>query len=300
MNPALALQPGVLLAAVVGAGLAAGVVLLVLGIRGTASDPARPPSVAAARWARWRRAVASPAVSGRVAGAVLVGGLILVVTRWPVAAVGLAGLVFWWPRMFGGTRAEQEQIRRLEALVTWTEALRDTVAAHASLEHAIPATTHSAPPLIRSALVRLSGRIRARTPLDDALLALAAELDDASADLVIAALILNVRRRGDRLGDVLSGLATTAREELDLRRRISAGRAGLRRGVQIVIALTLAFAVFLFVFGGTYVRPYDTPAGQIALAVAVGLFAVGFTWMRHLSAAHRPPAFLRRPQGSPR
>jgi Flp pilus assembly protein TadB len=128
-----------------------------------------------------------------------------------------------------------------------------------------------------------------------ALLSLAEELGDASADLVIAALILNVRRRGDRLGEVLTGLAATAREELDLRRRISAGRAGLRRGVQIVIGLTLAFAAFLVVFGGTYVRPYDTPAGQTALAVVVAMFALGFTWMRHLSAAEQPPAFLHRP-----
>ena len=51
----------------------------------------------------------------------------------------------------------------------------------------------NAPPLIRPALVRLVGQIRARVPMDQALLAFAAELDDPSADLVIAALILNTR-----------------------------------------------------------------------------------------------------------
>lgn len=289
-----ALQPATLLAALAGAGLACGLVLVVAARWGVLPDPSRAGSLLR----RWRRAV-SASLGGRVAGAVLVGSGTLLVTRWPVAAAGLTALVAWWPRMFGGTRAEQAQIDRLEALVTWTEALRDTVAAHASLEHAIPATTHSAPPLIRPALVRLTGRIRARTPLDDALLDLAAELDDASADLVIAALILNVRRRGDRLGEVLTGLAATAREELDLRRRISAGRAGLRRGVQIVILLTIAFAAFLIVFGGAYVRPYDTPAGQVALAVVVAMFAAGFTWMRHLSASRRPAAFLHRPGQEP-
>ena len=290
------LQPGALAAAVTGAGLAGGVVLLVVAVRGTIPDATRPPS----RLARWRARAGSAALTGRIAAAVGIGAATLLVTRWPVAAAGLTALVVWWPRMFGGTRGEQAQIDRLEALVTWTEALRDTVAAHASLEHAIPATTHSAPPLIRPALVRLAGRIRARTPLDVALLSLAAELDDASADLVIAALILNVRRRGDRLGEVLTGLADTAREELDLRRRISAGRAGLRRGVQIVIGLTLGFAVFLFVFGGTYVQPYDTAGGQLALGVVVAMFALGFTWMRHLSASERAPAFLNRPgQGTP-
>ena len=284
----LALTPGTLAAAVVGAGIAAGLVLFAAAWRGWDDDPTRAPS----RTARWRARLASPSLTGRIVAAAGAAVLTLLVTRWPVAAAGVGLLVAWWPRMFGGTRAEQQRIDQLEALVTWTESLRDTVAAHAGLEHAIPATTDGAPPRIRPALVRLSGRIRARTPLDVALLSLAEELDDASADLVIAALILNVRRRGDRLGEVLSGLATAAREELDLRRRVSAGRAGLRRGVQIVIGMTLAFAVFLVVFGGAYVRPYDTPAGQVALTVVVALFAAGFTWMRHLSAADRPPRFL--------
>ena len=66
----------------------------------------------------------------------------------------------------------------------------------------------NAPPLIRPALVRLVGQLRARVPLDKALLALATELDDQSADLVIAALILYATRRGDRLGEVLTGLTT--------------------------------------------------------------------------------------------
>jgi tight adherence protein B len=219
----------------------------------------------------------------------------LVLTRWPVAAAATTALIGFWPQLFGGTAAERAQIVRLEALVVWTESLRDTIAAHASLEQAIPASTAHCPTVIRPALTRLAGQIQARAPLDVALLGLAAELDDPSADLVCASLILNVRRRGDRLADVLTGLAVAAREELDLRRRISAGRAGLRRGVQIVVAMTLAFAAFLIVFGGAYVRPYDGLAGQAALLVVVGMFATGFAWLRRLSAADPAEAYLARP-----
>jgi hypothetical protein len=46
-------------------------------------------------------------------------------------------------------------------------------------------------------------------PLEDALLDLAEQLDHA-ADMIIAALINNVRRRGDRLVPVLSGLAAAS------------------------------------------------------------------------------------------
>ena len=131
--------------------------------------------------------------------------------------------------------------------------------------------------------------------MDQALLHLAGEMDDPSADLVIAALILNVRRRGDRLAEVLTGLARAARDELDLRRRVSAGRAELRRGVQIVVAVTVTFALFLAVFGGDYIAPYDSPAGQVALLVVIGIFVAGFAWMRRLSGADAPAPFLERP-----
>ncbi|WP_143447406.1 type II secretion system F family protein [Kineosporia sp. R_H_3] len=290
----MGLQAEPLLGALIGAGLAGALVLLVVGIRGTLVEPGRPPG----RWtALWRR-LTSPATASRLVGVLLVGLVVLLLTRWPVAAVAVAALVAGWPQLFGGLRAEQAQIARLEALVVWTESLRDTVAAHASLEQAIPASTSSCPLLLRPALTRLSGQIRARAPLDVALLSLAAELDDASADLVCAALILNVRRRGDRLAEVLTGLAVAAREELDMRRRVSAGRAGLRRGVQIVVGMTVVFAAFLMAFGGTYVRPYDTVSGQVALLVVVSMFATGFVWLRQLSAADPVTAFLARP-GSP-
>ena len=265
--------------------------LLIMGIRGVRVSPGRPTT----RTARLLRLLRSPAVSGRIAAGVGVFAATLVFTRWQVAAAGLGALVVTWPVLFGGTRAEQQRIARLEALVVWTEALRDTIAAHASLEQAIPATAGNASPVIRPALVRLVGQIRARVPMDKALLNLAAELDDASADLVIAALILNVRRRGDRLGEVLSGLAAAAREELDMRRRVSAGRAEIRRGAQIVVLITIAFTVFLVMFGGTYVEPYNTGAGQVALVVVVAMFAAGFAWMRKLSGSAPAQPFLIRP-----
>lgn len=282
---------GMLVAALLSGTFGAALVGLVVGLRGTVAGAARPPG----RLSRAAVAVRSPMLSGRLAAGVGVAVVTLAVTGWPVAAVGLGALVALWPVLFGGTRAEQQQIDRLEALVVWTESLRDTVGGHASLEQAIPVTADNAPPLIRPALIRLVGQLRARVPMDKALLTLAAYLDDASADLVLAALILNVQRRGDGLVQVLGGLAVAAREELDMRQRVSAGRAGLRRGTQIVVALTVAFAVFLVVFGGQYVEPYDSAAGQVALLVVLAMFAAGFAWMRQLAGSAPVLAFLARP-----
>jgi Flp pilus assembly protein TadB len=280
---------GVGLPLLLGAGVGAGVLLIVVGVVGVRVDPSGPASP---RWSRWWVAARSPGVTVRIVAAAAAGFGVWAVTGWPVAAVGSAGLLVAWPRLFGGAQAEQRQIDRLEALVGWTESLRDTIAAHASLEQAIPVSAVHASPLIRPALVRLVGQIRARVPMDRALRRLAAELDDPSADLVIAALMLSSRRRGDRLGQVLSGLAGTAREELEMRRRIYADRAQIRRGMQIIVVVTAAFAVFLVVFGGDYVAPYGTPAGQVVLAVVVAVFAAAFGWMRRLSEQRPVAAFL--------
>ena len=141
--------------------------------------------------------------------------------------------------------------------------------------------------------------MQARVPLDKALLSFAAELNDPSADLVIAALMLSAKRRGDRLGEVLTGLTSTAREELEMRRKISAGRAELRRGVQIVVVVTVLIGMFLVLFSGAYIAPYGTPAGQVALGVVVGIFAAAFLWMRKLSAQQPVAPFLTRPGQHP-
>ena len=130
-------------AVLLGAGLGASLWLMIAGIRGTTVDPTRPST----RTARLKTALMSPGLSGRILGGLVVAALTLALTRWPVAAVGLGALVLWWPALFGGTSAEQRQIASLEALVTWTETLRDTIAAHASLEQAIPASAVNATPL---------------------------------------------------------------------------------------------------------------------------------------------------------
>ena len=279
-----------LLAGLIGMGFASGLVLLAVFIRGVTPQPVKPPS----RLELAVRALQSPALTSRLAGGIVVGILVLVLTRWPVAAVGLAALVAFWPQLFGGQRVEQTQIVQLEALVMWTESLRDTITARASLEMAIPASAGSAPPAIRPELTRLVGLVRARVPLDRALLALSVELNDASADKVIGSLILNVRQRGSGLATVLTSLAAAARAELDQRRRVSAGRASMRRSVQLVVIITLLFAVFLVIFSQAYVKPYASVSGQVTLAVVVGLFAAAFIWMRKLAGGDPVQPFLSR------
>src|SRR5690606_8741785 len=157
-------------------------------------------------------------------------------------------------------------------LAAWTESLRDTIAGAVGLEQAIPATTYAASPAIRPALERLADRLRGRTSLPTALQGFADDIDDPSADLIVASLTLNARLRGPGLREVLSSLASSARDVLDMRRRLGASRSSTRRSVQIVMGVTVTFVLGLSIFNRGYVEPYGTPLGQVVLLVVIGLF----------------------------
>ena len=124
---------GLIAATGIGAGLGAAILLLVAGIHGVSVDPTRPPR----RWARALTQARSATGMARIGAAAAVGIVALLLTRWPVAAAAGVALVLAWPYLFGGVRAEQAQIARLDALAIWTESLRDAVAANASLEQAM-------------------------------------------------------------------------------------------------------------------------------------------------------------------
>jgi Flp pilus assembly protein TadB len=218
--------------------------------------------------------------------------LVLVLSGWVAAAVAVAVLVMFWKALFGGGGAERQSIARIEALAAWTESLRDTVAGAVGLEQAIPATAYTAAPAINAQLMSMADRLRVRVPLPTALQRFAEDMDDASADLIIAALILNARLRGPGLREVLTSLSESARAELDMRQRVNAGRRSTRRSVQIVIGVTIAFVAGLSIFNPSYVEPYSGPVGQIMLAVVIGFFAVGIMWLRRLSRFETPDRFL--------
>lgn len=218
--------------------------------------------------------------------------VVLVISRWVVLALVLGGVVGFWDRLFGGAKQEREAIYRAEGLAGWIEALRDTIAGAVGLEQAIPATAVNAAPSIRPALNLLVDRLRVREPLPDALMKFSDDLDDASADLVVAALILNARLRGPGLRDVLTALATSARDELDVRRRVEASRRSTRRSVQVVVGVILFVAGLLVLFNREYVEPYGTFTGQLVLAGVLAIFGLSVFWLRSLSGVTEPERFL--------
>jgi Flp pilus assembly protein TadB len=281
----MTLTPTTLLIVLLGAVVGGGIVLLVRSLVGFPVDDrvAEPTASLTQR---------IEAAGRRVPFAVGAFLLVLLLTRWLVVAIACALLVLFWNKLFGGAREARRGIARLEGLAAWTESLRDTVAGAVGLEQAIPATAYAASPAIREDLTTLSDRLRVRMPLPEALKRFAEEVDDAGADLIIAALILNARLRGPGLRDVLTSLARSARLELEMRQRIYASRASTRRSVTLVVAITVAVVVGLRVLNPGFVAPYSTPFGQLVLVGIMVIFTAGILWLRSLAKDDTPGRFL--------
>jgi len=279
----LSIQLAILFGAVVGFGL----FVVVLAFIGLPSRPAGRPSSR-----RKRRTQSGNERLMRLTRGLVVGSLTLLGTRWIVAAVGLALLAAYWDRVAGGDAAERAGIARLEALASWTESLRDTIAGAVGLEQAIPATAANAGMAIRPSLNLLVDRLRIREPLPEALLAFGQDIDDPSADVVCAALVLNARLRGPGLRDVLTALAISAREELDMRRHVEAGRRSTRRSVRIVLLVILSVMGALAVLNRSYVAPYSSATGQLVLLVVGALLVAGLMWLRSLGMPPQTERFM--------
>jgi Flp pilus assembly protein TadB len=268
-----------------GAGLGASLLLLTATLRGWRPHTRRSGESA-------RRARQHAGARGRILPALLAAATVAAITRWPIMVAAVAVLVWAWPSMVGAGPASTRQIARLEAIAVWAESLRDTIAGSIGLEEAIRNSADAAPPAIKEPLGRLSSALTVHIPLPEALADFADDFDDESVDLVAAALTLNARLRGPGLVATLSALATSVREELDMRRRIEQDRRTLRRSARIIMGTAIGFAAFVAVFSRAYLAPYDTIAGQVVLALVIGVFVAGLVWMRRLAEPRRHERFL--------
>ena len=225
--------------------------------------------------------------------AVLIAVVVLVVTRWPVAAV-LAGLgTVLAPRLLGGSRARQAAIDKTEAIASWAESVRDTMAAAAGLEEALTATAVAPPAAIAPEVRRLAERLRHQR-LTDALASFGDELDHPSSDLVVAALTIAARMEAADLGSLLSRLAVSIRDDATMRVKVEVGRQRLRTSAKIILGSVAATVVMLMVLNRSYLDAYDSLLGQLMLAVVGGVFAGGSWLMARMSDIDLPERFVPR------
>jgi Flp pilus assembly protein TadB len=274
------------IAGMLGALAGLGVLLIVTGLR--RSGESRPDPRLSRIAARFRQQATWP----RVAATVITAAVVAAVTRWPAGTV-LAGLAAWFlPRALGPDRRHARDLEKIEAVASWTEMLRDTIAAAAGLEQAILASEPVAPAPVREHVVLLAARIRRGQRLPAALRAFAAEIADPTADLVVAALLLAAEQQARDLARLLGTLADSARQHAVMRMRVAAGRARVRTAARIIIAVTMLLVVGLLTWSRPFLQPYGTAAGQLMLLVTGGCFAAGFWWLHKISVMGSEPRIL--------
>ncbi|MFD3373697.1 MULTISPECIES: type II secretion system F family protein [unclassified Streptomyces] len=213
-------------------------------------------------------------VSGNFVGGVLLGA----------AVVGV-------PWLISPAQMAQERIGQLEALSEWTQRLAGLLRLGMGLEQAMVTSRRGAPEELAPQIVNLSDRLRLGWRPQGALGAFAEELDDVTADKVVAALILSVNDRGPGLAQALEDLAGTVRDEVAKRRAIEADRAKPRTTVRWMTIITVGIVVAGF-FVPSYTQPYSTLLGQLVLAFLTAGFIGVLALMRQLGAFRRIPRFL--------
>ncbi len=276
-----------LLAGLAGSLVAIGLVLAVVGFRRSAVTPPlpaaarrRPRRLATSGWARWRWTVAGAA-----------GLVTWAISGWPVAGAVITATIVGLPVLFATGTVAARRIGRVEAIEEWTRRLSDILVAGVGLEQALTASLRTCPPALRAEVTALVARLSARWPTEQALRAFADDVDDAAADLVVAALVLASRRRGPGLARVLTAVADSVAEDVAVRRKVEAERAKPRTTARAVTLITLG-AVAVGALNGTYLSPYAGPLGQLVLAVIATAFIGCLAWMRALTLSPPEPRFL--------
>jgi hypothetical protein len=230
-------------------------------------------------------------LDGRLGRAAALGFLILVVTRWPVAAIA-AALLGWYSSVLLGGRATREAgVARTEAIATWTEMMRDTIAAAHGLEAAIAATAPVAPGPIRNEVLALAVALE-RESLPKALQRLSEDLAHPIADLVVASLSVAASGSVRELNDLLGTLAASARDEAAMQLRVEAARARMRTAVRVITSCTIITAVGLVALNPSYATVYSSALGQLMLGLIAICWGLALWWLARMSQFQSPERFL--------
>jgi tight adherence protein B len=262
--------------------LAAGLVLVTLGVTGQDRTPRRRRL--GPRLAGWLaragvggvppwRVAASCAVLGLLAGAVL---LALTGSAWIVLAFAL--LTAYLPVL--ALRARQRR-RTRELQEVWPDAidnLASGVRAGLSLPEAVAGLAERGPEVLRAAFVRFAAGYHATGRFGAALDGLKEELADPTADRVVEALRLAREVGGTELGRILRTLANFLRDEYRVRKELEARQAW------VVVAARMAFAtpwVVLLMLSSRReaVAAYRGPGGAAVLATGAVMATAGYRLM---------------------
>ncbi|MBT1667211.1 type II secretion system F family protein [Curtobacterium flaccumfaciens] len=279
-----------LLAALAGAAVVAGIILLV-----RAFQPAPPKPVAkkptgptlAQRWKAVSRRTKNLIVVGLVAGVITsaISGIILLVVVVPAAVVGL-------PLLLGKQDTRERDL--LSALESWTRSLASTAeTGEFTLREVIDVTRASTPAIIRVPVDRLAARMNGSWSSSAALRAFADELDSPWVDEVTIYLIQAAEFSSGGLAKALEGVADNLAVQTTMRIEIYNERDKPRRTMRTMTLIIGAVLVGIVLFSHTQqISMYRTPLGQVILAIILAGFVALLVRAKSLTRTRPEPRII--------
>jgi tight adherence protein B len=249
--------------------LVLGAIVVVAGFRGALPSPGKGPAENGPDHLTVRLVLATAGFFG-----------VLILTRWPVAAVffGLGGGAL--PTLAASKRKRREAIERVEAIAVWAESLRDMMAASAGIQEALRMSAKVAPAPIRTEVSDLALRLQHES-VTSALRRFAADMHHPLSDLVVASLIMASSRHGGSLQGVLAMAAKSARDSASMWRHIEGGRAQVYAQSRMAGWVSFLIITFFVLARRDFLTPFDSFGGQIALFfVCAAFFASGVALYR--------------------
>ena len=218
-------------------------------------------------------------------GAVVAGGGVLLLTRWPIAAVVVGAFVLSWRWLFATSETKAERAK-VEAIAQWLEDLGDVVRrSSVAIEHAVELVAEDSSGVLADPMARFALRRRQGVRLPEALAGLADDIAHPTADAAVAAIVLVVggAAGGGRIYDTLDELSAAARDEMRARDEIDRTRRIFQRAMRRLVTLTVLFVAGLAVFASDLLSPYRTVSGQIWLLIPCAMWATCLVWLRRLT-----------------
>ncbi|MDH2392218.1 type II secretion system F family protein [Streptomyces sp. HNM0663] len=270
------------------------VVVAVREIRGRVPDPAKPKSRLTGRiqrakaelpekWQRrWRHLITTAGIVTLVVWAW---------TGWPVHGILAGAAVLGLPYVLNPGTAATQRIERLEALGQWLNHLAGVHQAGISLTQTIRASAKAAPTPIAPNVRALADRLRSGMEAEDAFALFADELADGVSDHVVLLFQSHAVYKGPGLADALEALAVTIHQQAADARDIEADRAKVRKSSRMV-SMVICVVVVGCMLNDAWSAWYQSPLGQIVLAVLGGLFAYTLRWLRTIARTQPDPRLI--------
>lgn len=215
------------------------------------------------------------------------GGRVFTADHGVLAGAAVLGFPFL---LNPGTAAEQ-RIERLEAIGQWLNELAGIHTAGISLVQTIRASARNAPAPIAANVRALDERLRSGMDSKQAFALFADELGDGVVDHVALLFQSHAANMGPGLSSALEALAVTIHQQAAGVRDIESDRAKIRKSSRIVsIVICIVFVGCML--NEAWSAWYQSPAGQLALAVLGGFFAWTLAWLRRAAVTKPDPRLL--------